>query len=62
MSNVPKLRFKEFSGEWKTKQLKEVTTYVDYRGRAPIKTDKGHFLVTAKNIKKGFIDYEKISY
>ncbi len=58
MSNVPKLRFKEFSGEWKTKQLKEVTTYVDYRGRAPIKTDKGHFLVTAKNIKKGFIDYE----
>ena len=56
--NIPKLRFKEFSGKWEKKQLKEVTSYVDYRGRAPIKTEKGHFLVTAKNIKKGFIDYE----
>ena len=58
MSNVPELRFKEFSGDWEKKRLKEVTSYVDYRGRAPIKTEKGHFLVTAKNIKKGFIDYE----
>jgi len=56
--NVPELRFAEFSGEWEEKRLGEVTTYVDYRGRAPIKTVKGHFLVTAKNIKKGFIDYE----
>lgn len=55
---VPTLRFKEFSGEWEEKELKDVTTYVDYRGRAPIKTEKGNFLVTAKNIKKGFIDYE----
>ncbi|MFA6145530.1 MAG: restriction endonuclease subunit S [Sulfurimonas sp.] len=56
--NVPKLRFPEFSGEWEEKKLGEVTTYVDYRGRAPTKTEEGHFLVTAKNIKKGFIDYE----
>lgn len=55
---VPELRFGEFSKEWEEKKLREVTTYVDYRGRAPIKTEKGHFLVTAKNIKKGFIDYE----
>ena len=57
-SKVPKLRFREFSGEWEEKKLGEVTTYVDYRGRAPTKTEEGHFLVTAKNIKKGFIDYE----
>ena len=56
--NVPKLRFPEFSMEWEEKRLGEVTTYVDYRGRAPTKTEEGHFLVTAKNIKKGFIDYE----
>lgn len=56
--NVPKLRFPEFSMEWEEKKLGEVTTYVDYRGRAPTKTEEGHFLVTAKNIKKGFIDYE----
>jgi type I restriction enzyme S subunit len=56
--NTPKLRFPEFSGEWEKKKLGEVTTYVDYRGRAPIKTENGIFLVTAKNIKKGYIDYE----
>jgi type I restriction enzyme, S subunit len=56
--NVPKLRFKEFSGEWNTKKLNEVTTYVDYRGKSPQKSESGIFLVTAKNIKKGFIDYE----
>ncbi len=57
-SLVPKLRFKEFSGEWVSKKLKEITEYVDYRGIAPIKTDDGYFLVTAKNIKKGYIDYK----
>lgn len=55
---VPQLRFQEFDGQWENKKLSDVTSYVDYRGRAPIKTDNGHFLVTAKNIKKGFIDYE----
>jgi type I restriction enzyme S subunit len=53
----PKLRFSEFTSEWHKRKLKEVTSYVDYRGRAPKKTESGHFLVTAKNIKKGYIDY-----
>lgn len=57
MSNVPKLRFKEFSEEWKSKKIKELTNYVDYRGKTPTKTETGVFLVTAKNIKQGFIDY-----
>ena len=55
---VPNLRFPGFDGEWETKKLHQVTAYVDYRGKAPSKTEQGHFLVTAKNIKKGFIDYE----
>ena len=55
---IPQLRFPGFEGEWEYKKLKDITTYVDYRGRAPIKTEDGYFLVTAKNIKKGFIDYE----
>lgn len=54
---IPQLRFKEFSREWEEKKLNEITTYVDYRGKTPVKTEKGIFLVTAKNIKKGFIDY-----
>ncbi|GJQ06334.1 type I restriction system specificity protein [Capnocytophaga cynodegmi] len=42
--------------EWKT--LGEVCEYVDYRGKTPKKVESGIYLVTAKNIKKGFIDYE----
>ena len=30
----------------------------DYRGATPEKTDYGIFLVTAKNVRKGWIDYE----
>ena len=55
---IPKLRFPKYSDEWNKDELKKITSYVDYRGRAPKKSEKGHFLVTAKNIKKGFIDYE----
>lgn len=57
MSKMPKLRFKEFSGEWDVKNLEELTNYVDYRGKTPTKSESGIFLVTAKNIKKGYIDY-----
>lgn len=38
--------------------LKYVESKVDYRGATPQKHDDGVFLVTAKNIKDGFIDYE----
>lgn len=31
---------------------------VDYRGRTPVKQDSGIFLVTARNIKNGKIDYD----
>lgn len=54
----PKTRFPEFTGEWSQNQLNELTSYVDYRGKTPKKTNDGIFLVTAKNIKDGFIDYE----
>jgi type I restriction enzyme S subunit len=56
---VPKLRFQEFTHSWETDALKKLTKYVDYRGKAPQKSEEGVFLVTAKNIKKGYIDYEK---
>lgn len=39
--------------------LEELCDIVDYRGKTPKKTNEGVFLVTAKNIRKGFIDYEK---
>jgi type I restriction enzyme, S subunit len=47
----------EIPVEWELSPLNEVTEYVDYRGKTPKKSESGIFLVTAKNIKKGFIDY-----
>jgi len=47
--------------DWEVVKIKEATTYVDYRGKTPIKTENGIFLVTAKNIKQGFIDYQASS-
>ncbi|HML71897.1 MAG: restriction endonuclease subunit S [Bacteroidota bacterium] len=56
--NTPKLRFPEFTGEWEEKKICDVSSYVDYRGKTPSKSDSGVFLVTAKNIKQGYIDYD----
>ena len=50
------LTFKEDEVEWKA--LGEICSYVDYRGKTPQKTDSGVYLITAKNIKKGYIDYQ----
>jgi len=45
--------------DWNNKKLLQIADYVDYRGKTPQKTNNGIFLVTAKNIKKGFIDYNR---
>lgn len=50
------LDFKDGEVEWKT--LREACDYVDYRGKTPTKTPNGIFLVTAKNIRMGYIDYQ----
>lgn len=39
--------------------LENVCDIVDYRGKTPKKTENGIFLITAKNIRKGYIDYSK---
>ena len=49
------LTFEKKNVEWKA--LREVCDYVDYRGKTPKKTTSGVFLVTAKNIRMGYIDY-----
>ena len=41
------------------KSLEELCDIVDYRGKTPKKVNSGTFLVTAKNIRKGYIDYKK---
>ena len=48
----------DLEGNTTRHELMELCDYVDYRGKTPCKVDSGIFLVTAKNIRKGYIDYE----
>jgi len=44
--------------DWKMAKLGEVANFIDYRGKTPKKTKSGIPLITAKNIKFGFINPE----
>ena len=49
----------EIPAHWNVVPLtKYLESVIDYRGRTPEKTGDGRFLVTAKNIRNGQIDYE----
>ncbi|SMP71286.1 type I restriction enzyme, S subunit [Serratia sp. CC22-02] len=41
---------------WSWIRLGNLARFIDYRGKTPKKTESGIRLITAKNIKKGFID------
>ncbi|MEI6138783.1 MAG: N-6 DNA methylase [Mariniphaga sp.] len=44
--------------EWKMVSLDELCLFIDYRGKTPTKTPNGIRLITAKNVRKGYIDIE----
>ena len=48
----------DIPAHWEIRGLTKCTTRIDYRGATPEKSSSGVFLVTAKNIKNGQIDYE----
>lgn len=41
--------------EWKP--LSEISKFIDYRGKTPKKTSKGINLITAKNVREGYLDF-----
>lgn len=47
---------------WKSDELGQITKFIDYRGKTPTKTDSGIRLITAKNVKFGFINKEPYEY
>ena len=47
---------------WEWAELNEIFKFVDYRGKTPHKTSSGIFLITASNIKSGFMDYTRKEY
>jgi len=42
---------------WSWCALADLVLFIDYRGKTPTKTEKGVRLITAKNVKKGFINF-----
>jgi type I restriction enzyme M protein len=44
--------------EWEMYSLDELCDFIDYRGKTPTKTESGIRLITAKNVRKGYIDIE----
>ena len=47
---------------WKMAELNQLFDFVDYRGKTPNKISKGVFLITASNIKQGYMDYTRKEY
>lgn len=47
---------------WKRASLDELFQFIDYRGKTPVKTSSGVVLVTAKNVRQGFVAAEPVEY
>ena len=51
-----------FPEAWTWVELNQLFDFVDYRGKTPHKISEGVFLITASNIKQGFMDYTRKEY
>jgi type I restriction enzyme S subunit len=61
----PRLRFPEFqgSGDWLEGPINScLTRVIDYRGKAPPKSESGIPLITAKNVRLGWLDMSNDEY
>jgi type I restriction enzyme, S subunit len=61
----PRLRFPEFegAGEWVEEPLNSsLSRVIDYRGKAPPKSESGVPLITAKNVRLGWLDMRNDEY
>lgn len=62
MSKVPKLRFKEFSGEWEEKILGKISDVRDGTHDSPKYYNGGYPLITSKNLlANGMIDFQNVN-
>ena len=52
----------ELPNNWQWERLINLYNFIDYRGSTPTKIDTGVPLITAKNVKKGYIDYKIRDY
>ena len=66
MSKAPKLRFKEFSGDWEKKKIGEITTKVG-SGKTPkggnsVYTDSGVIFLRSQNVLNGKLNLSDVAY
>ncbi|MBC3805690.1 restriction endonuclease [Acetobacterium fimetarium] len=47
---------------WEWVRLNQIYNFIDYRGKTPTKITSGVVLITASNIKKGFLDFSKADF
>ena len=52
----------EVPAGWKWVRLESLYCFIDYRGATPSKTNSGVPFVTAKNVRKGYLDYSIKEY
>ena len=52
----------EIPDEWGTPSLDDLFRFIDYRGKTPKKSQSGKRLISAKNIKMGYISEEPVEY
>lgn len=55
-------KFGQIPEEWEIIPLGEVTKFIDYRGKTPKKTEGGIPLITAKNVRQGYVSAEPREY
>lgn len=59
--NLNSMEF-ELPSSWRMVELNSILSFVDYRGKTPNKISEGVFLITASNIKAGYMDYTRKEY
>ena len=47
---------------WTSATISEVIKFIDYRGKTPVKTESGIRLITAKNIKMGYLQKHPMEF
>lgn len=62
-NTVPELRFPGFEEAWEVTSIqRSLTKVIDYRGKAPPKSDIGIPLITARNVRDGCLDFTADEY
>jgi type I restriction enzyme S subunit len=52
----------ELPSEWATSSLGSLFRFIDYRGKTPKKSESGKRLISAKNIRMGYVSDEPVEY